>query len=167
MGDEKNNNNTWGILIVLFLLFIVFGRGFIGGRGEDSGIVGNNLGCGCGCGRVSNCEVERQEIIDSYNTQLNTINQGIITRADMQNGFQRLADQSRGQWDAQQGEKIFDLKMENQSLKQMVYADNKFNEINRRLDDISCNTPKRPPFYATGVQPCGYKYPPCNDCNIA
>ncbi|MEG2848194.1 MAG: hypothetical protein RR904_05450, partial [Bacilli bacterium] len=127
MGDDKNGtNNTWGILIVLFLLFIVFGRGFIGGRGEDLGVVGNNLGCGCGCGRVSNCEVERQEIIDSYNTQLNTINQGIITRADMQNGFQRLSDQSRGQWDAQQGEKIFDLKMENQSLKGMIYSDGKF-----------------------------------------
>ncbi|MEG1506919.1 MAG: hypothetical protein RR478_05435, partial [Bacilli bacterium] len=98
MGDKENygNTNTWGILIVLFLLFIVFGRGFIGGRNDDGGIVGNN--CGCGCGRVSNCEVERQEIIDSYNTQLNTINQGIITRTDMQNGFQRLSDQSRSQW---------------------------------------------------------------------
>lgn len=163
--DEKNSMGTWGILILIFLLFIVFGGGLFG---RERGFAGDAVvanGVGCGCNRVSNCEVERQEIIDSYNTQLNTINQSIITRQDMAAGFKTLADQSRGQYDAQQGEKIFDLKMENSSLKNMLYSNGKFDCLEKQISEIACNTPKRPPYWATGYVPDGERVPRRNGCN--
>lgn len=157
-----NKENTWGILIVLFLLFIVFGGGFgIGNRGVVASELGGNCG---GCGRVSNCEVERQEIIDTYNTQLNTINQSILTRSNADANAQRLFDQSRSQYDAQQGEKIFDLKMENQGLKGMLYSNEKFGKIENQLEALACQLPKRPPYWAQGFVPDGERVPRNGGC---
>ena len=58
--DEKMN---WGFIILIFLFFMIFGGwgngGLFGGRGGEC----------AGCGVVSNCQVEKQQIIDTARTQ--------------------------------------------------------------------------------------------------
>lgn len=58
--DEKMN---WGFIILIFLFFMIFGGwgngGLFGGRGGEC----------AGCSVVSNCQVEKQQIIDTARTQ--------------------------------------------------------------------------------------------------
>ena len=60
--DEKSTN--WGFLILIFLFFIVFFGG-----GNLGGVFGGRGNCMGGCNVVSNCEIEKQGIIDSARTQ--------------------------------------------------------------------------------------------------
>lgn len=54
---------NWGFIILIFLFFMIFGGwgngGLFGGRGGEC----------AGCGVVSNCQVEKQQIIDTARTQ--------------------------------------------------------------------------------------------------
>lgn len=151
MEDVKG----WGILIMIFLLFIVFGGG-----------VGNGF-FGRGCGN-NNCYdtdrdvwgAERQQIIDSARTQFlieqrtadsiaatnamgNSINQKIDYYA-----YQDLRDQ------------LSDAKAENIALKSQMYSNAQFGALNARLDKLDCQMIKRPPFWGCGVYPAGIAYPP-------
>ena len=62
--DEKyyGGFNTWGIAIFLIILFAAF----LGNRG---GWNNNGAAPAYGCNAVSNCQVEKQGIIDSARTQ--------------------------------------------------------------------------------------------------
>ena len=73
----------------------------------------------------------------------------------------------------QQAETIFDLKIENTTLKQNNVFLEKFNQmekmyaeccfgLNRRLDSIECNIPHRPPYYAQGFVTTGQPIPSNN-----
>lgn len=151
MEDVKG----WGILIMIFLLFIVFGGGFGGGF----------FGRGCGCNGGCNTDrdvwgAERQQIIDSARTQYlieqkaaennavttamgNSINQKIDFYA-----YQDLRDQ------------LADAKSENIALKSQMYSNAQFAALNTRLDKLDCQIIKRPPFWGCGVYPAGIAYPP-------
>lgn len=159
MGDKTESGLGWaGLLIIFIVIWLLFGGGFGGDR--RGGYVE-----AAGCTRVSNCEVERQEIIDSYNTQLNTINQGIMTRADASANTQRIMDQQRAQYDAIQGEKMFDLKTENNTLKLMSYFDNKFCQQEAQIADIRCNMLPKPNLYGVSSTCSGQVIPPlCGNC---
>lgn len=68
MGENGNattiNWTSWGLVIFFILLFMIFrGFGGFGGFGPQQGW-GNP-----GCGVVSNCQVEKQGIIDTARTQ--------------------------------------------------------------------------------------------------
>lgn len=66
--EESKSGMTWiGVLFVILVIWAIFG-GFGNGFG---GGWGNRNACGPegGCSRVSNCEVEKNEIIDSARTQ--------------------------------------------------------------------------------------------------
>lgn len=159
---EEKATSLVGLVIVLIIVAIVLW--FIFGNG--SGLLnGRNLAAydlaGCGCNRVSNCEVEKQEIIDSASTRY-------LIEQKNNESTQAISAQLRAQYDANQAEKLFDCKLaaikaeilnsqalnakdqEIQTLKLMANVDSKYTALSNQVEHFSCQTPKRPPFYACG-----------------
>ena len=139
----------WGFLIVL-ILFIWF-------------IWGNNRGNGMN-------DAEKQELIDSAQTQYRIIDEN-------RRSTELLSAQMRNQWDAEQGEKIFDLKLNNLALQQgfeakllakdatierMTLAQQmnaKFDAVMAEIAGIRCNMLGKPPVYGVGTS-CNAIYAP-------
>ena len=158
MENEKTN---WGWIILIFLFFLVFsgGSGLFGNRA-------NALEYGM-CREVSNCEVEKQTIINTATTQNLINNQAEATRA-----------QASRIYEAQQAEKLFDLKLDAQTtailngqtliakdseialLKKTIVDNEKYCALNAKIDALSCALPKRPPYFARGYVPDGTCIPP-------
>lgn len=163
--DETKSGMGWiGVLFIILVIWAVFGGGFGGfGRG----------GCGteaAGCTRVSNCEVEKQGIIDSARTQYLIEQQSATTRAATQAGFESVMAQNNRIYEQGLQETIFDLKMENQSLKSNIFVKDQTDalakqyaacccEMNRRLDGIECSMLKRPNLYGVAATCSGQVIP--------
>lgn len=154
---DDNKEMGWGWLILIFLFFIVFGNdGFFGG--------GNAVAGDCRCSGISNCEVEKQEIIDSARTQYliedkaNNTNALILaeeatTRARMDYyALESLKDQ------------LFLERTKNVQLENRIYSDQQFNALQSEIQHLSCELPKRPPVYAQAGIPTVYPYPPYGAC---
>ena len=153
--EESRSGMTWlGVLFFVVILLVLLGGG-LGGCGN--GLWGNRGNCmpEGGCSRVSNCEVEKREIIDSARTQYLTEQQGEETRLAIRDSRDAVMGQASRIYEAQQSEKIFDLKMENMSLKNNFYTKELVGglsqqlercccEFNRRLDGIECDMLKQP-----------------------
>ena len=151
----------WGLIILLFLFFIVFGNGdFFGGR--------NNA---YGCQGVSTCEVEKQEIIDSARTQYLIEDKTAQTNALIQ----AESSLTRQTIDHYAYENLKDqLAMErskNVVLENRVYSDAQFNALSnqiqscccaneRRLDTIECQMLKRPNLFGVASTCSGQIIPP-------
>lgn len=152
--EESKSGMTWiGVLFVILVIWAIFGGGF--GNGFGGWNRGGDCGNGFTCNRVSNCEVEKQEIIDSARTQYQIEQQGAATRAAVSAGTEAITAQNNRLYIQGLQEKMFDLKMENQGLKGQLYADAKFSALtaqvescccgfNRRLDGIEANMLTRP-----------------------
>lgn len=148
--DESRSGMTWiGVLFVILVIWAIFGGGF-GNRNAD-----NYSG---GCNRVSNCEVEKQGIIDSARTQYLIEQQGAATRAAVSASTEAITAQANRIYEQGLQETIFDLKMENQGLKSSIFTKEQTDAIakqlsdcccsfNRRLDAIECNMLRRPNLY--------------------
>lgn len=160
--NETNTGMSWvWVLFVVIVLYLIFCRG------------GNLLGdCGGGCNRVSNCEVEKQEIIDSARTQYLIEQQAATTRAASQAGFDAIMAQNSRIYEQGLQESLFDAKMKIQSLEGQIFTKEQTDGIaktlaecccgfNRRIDAIEAMMLKQPPFY-----PAGYSFPNtgCNPC---
>lgn len=153
--EESRSGMTWlGVLFFVVILLVLLGGG-LGGCGN--GLWGNRGNCvpEGGCSRVSNCEVEKREIIDSARTQYLTEQQGEETRTAIRDSRDAVMGQASRIYEAQQAEKIFDLKMENMSLKNNFYTKELVGGLsqqlsdcccafNRRLDAIECDMLKQP-----------------------
>lgn len=149
--DENKTGMSWlGVLFIVVILYLIFGGG-LGGWGNNGG-----------CNRVSNCEVEKQEIIDSARTQFLIEQQGATTRAANQAGIAEVMAQNNRIYEQSLQERIFDLKLENNSLKNNFFVKEQTDalakqysdcccELNRRLDGIECRMIKAPVFYGAGV----------------
>ena len=179
MEDSKTGMSWIGVLfviLVIWAIFVGFGNGF--GWGNRGGCVPEG-----GCNRVSNCEVEKREIIDSARTQYLTEQQGADTRTAIRDSRDAVMGQASRIYEAQQSEKIFDLKMENMSLKNSFYTKELVGglsqqlercccEFNRRLDGIECNMLTKPNLYGVATTcngqtiPGGFNLNPrgCNTC---
>ena len=159
MEDSRTGMSWIGVLFVILVIWAIFG-----GFGNGGGFFGNRSGCDpAGCGRVSNCEVEKREIIDSARTQYLTEQQGSDTRTAVMGQASRI-------YEAQQSEKIFDLKMENMSLKNNFYTKELVSGLsqqlsdcccgfNRRLDAIECDMLKKPNLYGVATTCSGQTIP--------
>lgn len=171
--EESKSGMTWlGVLFFVVILLVLLGGGlgqcgggFWGGRGNCGGYAPEG-----GCTRVSNCEVEKREIIDSARTQYLTEQQGETTRLAIRDSRDAVMGQASRIYEAQQSEKIFDLKMENQALKGQLYSDAKFTALtqqlsdcccafNRRLDGIECNMLTKPNLYGVAATCNGQTIP--------
>lgn len=100
-----NNGTSWGVIIFFLILFWIFTGGVGFNRPNAQGSMPNvaelaALAKPSYDGQVTNCELERRSLL----------NTDAITSA-VQNSTNELALQSRRQYDAMQGEKMFDLKM--------------------------------------------------------
>ena len=164
--DENKSGMGWiGVLFIILVIWAVFGGGF--GHG---GWGGNGGECSTGCSRVSNCEIEKQEIIDSARTQYLIEQQAATTRAATQAGFEAISAQNSRIYEQGLQETIFDLKIENNSLKSNIFVKDQTDalakqyaacccELNRRLDGIECSMLKRPNLYGVAATCSGQVIP--------
>jgi hypothetical protein len=153
--EESKSGMTWiGVLFVILVIWAIFGGGFGNGWGNNNHqaqstmpivLGGEGFGgwFGGGCNRVSNCEIERQEIIDSATTQYKVEAQGAATRTAVADGVATIVDQNNRLYIQGLNEKLFDLKMENQTLKGQIYSDAKFNALTSQLSECCCNLKSR------------------------
>lgn len=181
MDDSKTGMSWIGVLFIILVIWAVFGGGF--GNGCGNGLFGNRGGClpEGGCDRVSNCEIEKNEIIDSARTQYLIEQQSSDTRTAIRDSRDAVMGQASRIYEAQQSEKIFDLKMENQSLKSNIFTKELVGNLsqqlsecccsfNRRLDAIECDMLKRPQLSGVAATCSGQIVPAvwnsnCNACN--
>lgn len=165
--NETTTGMSWvWVLFVVIVLYLIFCR-------NGAGLFGGDCGGGYSCNRVSNCEVEKQGIIDSASTRYLIEQQGAETRAATQAGFEALSAQNSRIYEQGLQETIFDLKLENQQLKGNQFVKEQTDAIakslaecccgfNRRIDAIECQMLKTPPFFPTGTTFQGYN--PYNAC---
>lgn len=167
MGENTTSTGMsgWGLIIFLILLFWMFtGNGF-------GGLFGNR--CNNGCPGVSNCEVEKQEIIDSARTQY-LVEQTARQTQDMTNAGLAVIGNKIDFYEYQNlRDQLAEAKNKNLALENRIYSDNKFNAIERQnegmytslkqeIASLGCELPKRPAYYAQGYLNCGYPIPPAS-----
>lgn len=164
MENETNMGgmSTWGIVIFFLILFWIFTGGY-GGFNQFGRGFNNNFGCdGNRCNAVTNCEAERRNIIALADTNYRII-------AENQNSTNTVVNAIRSWRDADQGEKLFDLKMnamaqqaaanlalaqkdatiERMTLQQ--HLDSQFATIRAELRDLDCAVLKKPNVTGIGV----------------
>lgn len=150
--DKTESGMGWiGVLFIILVIWAIFGGGFgmnaMNARQPD-----------CGCTRVSNCEVEKQEIIDSASTRYLIEQQGAATRAATQAGFEAVMAQNSRIYEQGLQEALFDAKMKIQQLEGNIFTKEQTDGIaktladccctfNRRLDAIEYSMLKRPQLY--------------------
>lgn len=159
MDTDNKSFSSWGIVIFLVLLFWFFtGNGF--GRHDDRF---HDAHC-CNC--VSNCEVEKQNIIQAAETNYR------VERANSESTAAIIA----GQHSLQERMDFYELQALRDRLaetqRQLIvaedrnYNDGKFNAVNARLDALACRQLKAPEFMPYGgyvAATCG-NYPASNGC---
>ncbi len=177
--EESKSGMSWiGVLFVILVIWAIFGGGFGNGWGNRGSCAYD------GCNRVSNCEVEKREIIDSARTQYLTEQQGETTRLAIRDSRDAVMGQASRIYEAQQAEKIFDLKLGGMAkdariaqLETQIHNDAKFGaiekqfydcccEFNRRLDSIECDMLKQPRLSGVAATCNGQLVPALfrNDC---
>lgn len=165
-GTNMNLSGVLTFVIVLIIIYAFFGNGLGIGRGE---------GHSCGC--VSNCEVQKQEIIDNARNLYAIETTGNRTIEADNINTQRLYDQSSRQYEAGLQERLFDLKLNAQTtailtgqelvakdskiaiLEQTIRDDVKYNTLMSEVAALRCAIPARPPYYAQGYVPTGCEIP--------
>lgn len=163
------NESGMGWIFILFIIVVLFLFFCRGGDGLFGGGCGNNFACN----RVSTCEVEKQEIIDSARNQFLIGQEGSATRAAIRDSQDVITAQANRIYEQSLQERIFDLKLENQSLRGNIFTKDQTDAIaktlsdcccgfNRRLDAIECQMLKTPPFFPTGNTFQGYGN--CGQC---
>lgn len=141
--EESRSGMTWiGVLFVILVIWAIFGGGFGNGFGNSWNNRSGECSAG-GCNRVSNCEVEKQEIIDSARTQYQIEQQGAATRAAVSASTEAITAQNNRLYIQDLQEKLFDMKMENQGLKTQMYTQGQFDAISRQLESYCCGFNRR------------------------
>lgn len=138
--DENKSGMGWaGLLlffVVIWILFGAFNRGGFGGGYGDHPY--GPTGCNC----VSNCQVEKQGIIDNARTNFLIEQNGANTRTAIADGVASIREQNNQIYVQGLQERIFDL--------------------NRRLDGIECRMLTKPHLSGIGVTCNGQLVPPVN-----
>lgn len=154
---EEKGFGLIGLVIVLLLLFGLFGFGRgIGGFGGNA--YGMPMGA-YGCNATTNCQVEKQGIIDSARTQFLVVDTARQTQEAAQAQFTALGNKIDFYEMQNLRDQLAQERSKNMALETRIYSDSKFNAIDAKLAELSCNVPKRPPFYAAGGLPCASVYP--------
>ena len=169
MNESMSGMGWFPILFVILVIWLIFGGGFgaAANRGWDHG-----------CDRVSNCEVERQGIVDSARTQYLIEQQGAATRAANQAGTEAIMAQNSRIYEQRLQETIFDLKAENQSLKNNIFTKEQTDmiaarlaecccEFNRRLDGIEGRMLTKPNLFGIASTCTGQIIPPITTTTTA
>lgn len=172
--DDRSSGMSWiAVLFVIIVIFAIFGNGFGGwGRGNMPAVVSDG-----GCSRVSNCQVEKQEIIDTAHTQYLIEQQSNDTRMAINASTEAITSQASRIYEQRLQETIFDLKMENQSLKNGIFTKEQTDALgeklsafccgfDRRLDAIEGRMLTKPALYGVAATTAGQMIPAtCGGCN--
>lgn len=151
--DEKSTN--WGFLILIFLFFVVFFGG-----GNLGGLFGGRGNCMNGCGVVSNCEIEKQGIIDSARTQYLVEQTSRTTQEMTLAGINALGTKIDYYEYQNLRDQLAAERAKNNELQLMAYIESKDCNINRRLDAIQCQMLKQPPIWGQSFVCSGESIPP-------
>ena len=175
MANEEMNTMgmNWGIVIFFLILFFIFAGGGSwfnrGGNQPNGADLMTMLQSEGAMGRVKNFDLQRQN--DANTAELYKVmrNSQDATLAAVQNSTNQLAQQSRLQYDAQQGEKLFDLKLkaladqqsyeaklaakdatiERMTLAQQMSA--QMAVMEKQIANISCNMLTKPQITGVGA----------------
>lgn len=153
--DEKWSG--MGLVIFLLILFGIFGfgRGFGG--------FGNAYGYGMpgvyGCNATTNCQVEKQGIIDSARTQYLVVDSARQVQDATNAGFAAIGNKIDYYAYENLKDQLAQERSKNIVLENRVYSDAQFNALRAQIEALSCSVAKRPPFYAAGGNPCASVYP--------
>lgn len=172
--DDRSSGMSWiAVLFVIIVIFAIFGNGFGGwGRANMPAVVSDG-----GCSRVSNCQVEKQEIIDTAHTQYLIEQQSNDTRMAINASTEAITSQASRIYEQRLQETIFDLKMENQSLKNGIFTKEQTDALgeklsafccgfDRRLDAIEGRMLTKPALYGVAATAAGQMIPAtCCSCN--
>lgn len=170
MDDTKSGMGWAGLLLFFVVIWILFGSMFNGGFGGNRAFAAGEMVAG-GCNRVSNCEVEKQGIIDTARTQYLIETSAHATQDIASANARAIMDQNSRIYDAQQAAALFDAKMEIQSLKSQIFTQAQTDaisrqladcccNINRRLDHVECDMLKRPNLFGIASTCSGQIIPP-------
>lgn len=143
--DENKSGLGWvGILLVVVVIWILFaafsGNGGLFGNKNSSDSIANILPYlmqygNCGCNRVSNCEVEKQGIIDSARTNFLIEQNGANTRTAISEGVASIHEQNNQIYVQGLQETIFDQKLKIMSLENEANANARFNALSRQYSE--------------------------------
>ena len=172
--DDRSSGMSWiAVLFVIIVIFAIFGNGFGGwGRGNMPAVVSDG-----GCSRVSNCQVEKQEIIDTAHTQYLIEQQSNDTRMAINASTEAITSQASRIYEQRLQETIFNLKMENQSLKNGIFTKEQTDALSEKLSAFCCGFDRRldaiegrmltkPALYGVAATGAGQVIPAtCGSCN--
>lgn len=172
--DDRSSGMSWiAVLFVIIVIFAIFGNGFGGwGRGNMPAVVSDG-----GCSRVSNCQVEKQEIIDTARTQYLIEQQSNDTRMAINASTEAITSQASRIYEQHLQEAIFDLKMENQGLKNGIFTKKQTDALSEKLSAFCCGFDRRldaiegrmltkPALYGVAATGAGQVIPAtCGSCN--
>lgn len=150
MTENEMHFGGYGFLIVLILfIWMIFGGGFnfMGGRCGGYGYGSN----GCGCNAVSNCQVEKQEIIDAARTQYLIERTARDTQEQTMVGLAALGN--KVDFYEYQGlrDELSKERMKNMALENRIYSDAKFGALEAQIAAMSCKMLKEPPLYGVSA----------------
>ena len=148
MAMEEIGFGGWGFLIVLILfIWMIFGW--------------NRGGCGANnnCGAVSNCQVEKQEIIDAARTQYMIENTSRITQEQTAAGLTALGNKIDYYAYQDLRDQLAQERTKNVVLENRVYSDGQFNALRAQIEAIGCGMLKQPPVFGVGTS-CNAIYAP-------
>lgn len=151
MTENEMHFGGYGFLIVLILfIWMIFGGGFGGFMGGCRGGYGYG-GNGCGCNAVSNCQVEKQEIIDAARTQYLIEQTSRTTQEQTMVGLAALGN--KVDFYEYQGlrDELSKERMKNMALENRIYSDGKFNALEAQIAAIGCGMLKQPPLYGVSA----------------
>lgn len=174
--EDRSTGMSWiAVLFVIIVVVAIFGGNLGGGWGWNRS--GNPYPAQeGGCNRVSNCQVEKQGIVDAARTQYLIEQQSSNTRAAINASTEAITSQASRIYEQRLQETIFDLKMENQSLKNGIFTKEQTDALaakisdcccgfNRRLDAIECRMLTKPTLYGVAATGAGQIIPASCGCN--
>lgn len=146
--DNQSTGMSWvWVLFVILVIVAIFGGGFgngaFGGLGRGGQFPVVVQQGDSGCNRVSNCEVERREIVDTARTQYLIEQQSNDTRMAINASTEAITSQASRIYEQRLQETIFDLKAENQSLKNNIFTKDQIDALSAKVSDCCCNFNRR------------------------
>ena len=173
--EDRSTGMSWiAVLFIIIVIVAILGGNFGGGWGWNRG--NNPYPPQEGCNRVSNCEIERQEIADIARTQYLIEQQSNDTRMAINASTEAITSQASRIYEQHLQETIFDLKMENQNLKNGIFTKEQTDALaakisdcccgfNRRLDSIEGRMLTKPNLYGVASTCGGQIIPASCGCN--
>lgn len=175
--EDRSTGMSWiAVLFVIIVVVALFGGNLGGGWGWNRS--GNPYPAqeGSGCNRVSNCQVEKQGIVDAARTQYLIEQQSNDTRMAINASTDAITSQASRIYEQRLQETIYDLKNEVQMLKSNAYVKEQTDALsakvsdcccgfNRRLDAIEGRMLTKPALYGVASTSAGQIIPASCGCN--